>query len=97
MRVKVKVTVRQIEAAKMDMEKTLRRIKEEYEDKNPHPSWEAEAAWRKRNLSPRDRWLKKREAMLAHFQTRMDNILLQARMERINEDTLYKMACEIGN
>lgn len=94
MRVKVKITVRQIEAAGLAIDKKIREKRHDFEKDNPAPEWKDEQAWRKRHPSPREKYENELGRKLKPLENKRDRILLQARMERITEDQLFKLVEE---
>lgn len=88
-RVKVKVTMRQIDAAREKMTRKIDDIRRQFTINHPAPSYETEEAWKLKNPSPMAKHRALIDRTVKPLRDKMEEIIYQARMEMITDDELF--------
>ena len=93
-RVKVRITVRQIETADDVLRKKLQKLQAKFERSDPRPDYGTEEAWRKLHPGPTAKWKDRIERAMDKHRKAAEGIMIKARMEMISEDELFRLVEE---
>jgi hypothetical protein len=85
-------TMRQINAVREQLDRTLSDARRAWHKANPRPSYEAEQAWERKHRSPHRLYEDAENKAMKAMEDKREALLFDARMGKITADELYAKA-----